>query len=52
MFSVATHQMAQALELPFLTPAPWIFFLVALVAWTLAFVGMLRSLVRAIAATS
>jgi tellurite resistance protein TehA-like permease len=47
MFSVATHQMAQALELPFLAPLPWLVFLVALVAWALAFVGMLRGLVRA-----
>jgi tellurite resistance protein TehA-like permease len=46
MFSVATHQMAQALELPFLAPVPWIFFLVAMAAWALAFVGMLRSLLR------
>ena len=48
MFSVATHQMAQALELPFLAPVPWIVFLAALLAWTLAFVGMLRSLLRTI----
>jgi tellurite resistance protein TehA-like permease len=47
MFSVATHQMAQALELPFLAPVPWITFLVALAAWTMAFVGMLRALARA-----
>ncbi len=47
MFSVATHQMAQSLELPFLAPVPWLVFLVALAAWALAFVGMLRTLVRA-----
>ena len=46
MFSVATHQMAQALELPFLAPVPWIFFLVAAAAWALAFAGMLRALLR------
>ena len=50
MFSVATHQMAQALELPFLAPVPWLAFLVALAAWTLAFVGMLRSLLRTVTA--
>jgi len=38
--------MAQALELPFLDPISWIVFLLALVAWTFAFVGMLRSLFR------
>ncbi len=52
MFSVATYQMAQALELPFLAPVPWIFFLVAMVAWTLAFVGMLRALFRAVTGTA
>jgi tellurite resistance protein TehA-like permease len=50
MFSVATHQMAQALELPFLAPVPWLAFLVALAAWTLAFVGILRSLLRTVTA--
>ncbi len=52
MFSVATHQMAQALKLPFLAPVPWIAFLVAMVAWTLAFVGMLRALFRAVTGTA
>jgi len=48
MYSVATHQMAGALELPFLAPVPWIAFIAAMLAWTLAFVGMLRALARAV----
>ena len=41
MFSVATREMAKALDLPFLEPLPWAMFWVALAAWTLAFAGLL-----------
>jgi tellurite resistance protein TehA-like permease len=41
MFSIATQQMAKALDLPFLDPLPWAMFLAALVAWTLTFTGLL-----------
>jgi tellurite resistance protein TehA-like permease len=44
MFSIATRQMANALDLPFLEPLPWVMFLAALVAWGLAFAGLLWEL--------
>ncbi|MGA2795894.1 MAG: hypothetical protein ABSE69_20790 [Roseiarcus sp.] len=44
MYSVATRQMATALDLPFLDPLPWVMFLAALAAWTLAFAGLLWEL--------
>jgi hypothetical protein len=44
MFSIATRQMANALDLPFLEPLPWVMFLAALVAWSLAFTGLLWEL--------
>jgi tellurite resistance protein TehA-like permease len=44
MYSVATRQMATALDLPFLGPLPWVMFVAALAAWTLAFAGLLWEL--------
>jgi tellurite resistance protein TehA-like permease len=44
MYSVATLQMATALDLPFLGPLPWVMFLAALATWTLAFAGLLWEL--------
>jgi tellurite resistance protein TehA-like permease len=44
MYSVATLQMESALGLPFLAPLPVVMFAAALVAWTLAFVGLLLEL--------
>ncbi|HEX3246376.1 MAG TPA: tellurite resistance/C4-dicarboxylate transporter family protein [Chloroflexota bacterium] len=49
MFSIATRQMAHALDLPFLEPLPWVIFLVALVAWSLAFTGLLWELRKLVA---
>ncbi len=46
MYTVATKQMAAALELPFLAPLPPVFFTVALAAWTLAFIGLAWELLR------
>ena len=49
MYTVATMQMAAALDLPFLAPLSPVAFVAALVAWTLACVGLLwdlRKLVR------
>jgi tellurite resistance protein TehA-like permease len=46
MYTVATKQMAAALELPFLAPLPPLFFVVALTAWTLAFIGLVWELSR------
>jgi tellurite resistance protein TehA-like permease len=49
MYSVATKQMSTALALPFLDPLPRVFFVAALCAWSLTFVGLLFEL-RKIAA--
>jgi len=46
MFSIATRQMATALDLPFLEPLPWAMFLAALVAWTLTSAGLLWQLLK------
>jgi hypothetical protein len=44
MYTVATMQMATALDLPFLAPLPPVVFAAALAAWMLAFVGLLWEL--------
>jgi tellurite resistance protein TehA-like permease len=49
MYTVATKQMAVALELPFLASLPPLVFVAALAAWTLAFVGLAWELVRKLA---
>jgi tellurite resistance protein TehA-like permease len=41
MYTVATRQMAEALNLPFLDPFPPVVFVAALAAWSLAFAGLL-----------
>ena len=46
MYTVATRQMAAALDLPFLAPLPPAMFVVALAAWILAFIGLARELTR------
>ncbi|MDE2063791.1 MAG: tellurite resistance/C4-dicarboxylate transporter family protein [Bradyrhizobium sp.] len=46
MYTVATRQMAAALDLPFLAPLPPAMFVVALAAWMLAFIGLARELTR------
>lgn len=44
MYTVATRQMAAALELPFLNSFVPAMFMLALIAWMLACVGLLRDL--------
>ena len=44
MYTVATREMAAALDLPFLRPLPPVVFAAALAAWGLAFVGLLWEL--------
>jgi tellurite resistance protein TehA-like permease len=44
MYTVATMQMADALDLPFLAPLPPVVFAAAIVAWALALTGLLREL--------
>ena len=52
MYAVATHRMTQALKLGFLDPLPQIFLGIAVVAWTLAFAGLVRRIVRNLARSS
>ena len=44
MYTVATWQMAHALDLPFLDAIPHVFVYLALVAWTVAFLGLAGTL--------
>lgn len=46
MYSVSTHEMAAAMNLPFLNFLTPIFMVCALVAWAAAFVGLLRQLAQ------
>jgi len=48
MYAVATRQMAAALDLPFLSSVPPVFFAAALAAWSLAVVGLAAELLRAL----
>jgi tellurite resistance protein TehA-like permease len=44
MYTVATWQMAHAMDLPFLAPISQVFVWLALLAWTAAFLGLLGTL--------
>jgi tellurite resistance protein TehA-like permease len=46
MYTTGTYQLAQALELPFLVIIPQGFIYVAVIAWTLAFIGLVLMLAR------
>ncbi|MBP8822374.1 MAG: tellurite resistance/C4-dicarboxylate transporter family protein [Flavobacteriales bacterium] len=46
MYTAATFEMAEAMDLQFLLPIPKLFIYVALAAWAATFYGFLRSLVR------
>jgi len=50
MYTAATLEMSRAMHLDFLLPIPRVFIFAALTAWTLAFLGMLNSLRRFVAA--
>jgi len=52
MYTVATHQMAKAMDLPFLAPIPQTFVYIALAAWTVVFAGMVVSMVGSLRARS
>jgi tellurite resistance protein TehA-like permease len=42
MYTVCTHRLARAVELPFLEPIPRIALIIALAAWAVTFVGLLQ----------
>lgn len=46
MYTVATWQMARAMDLPFLEIVPDLFIYVALAAWAVTFVGLIRAMSR------
>lgn len=46
MYTVCTFMMAKAMNLDFLMPIPKYFIYAALVAWTLAFIGLIRKVSR------
>jgi tellurite resistance protein TehA-like permease len=46
MYSVATHELAQAMQFDFLAWIPRAFFWIALAAWAATFAGLLRTLAR------
>jgi tellurite resistance protein TehA-like permease len=50
MYTVATRQMAGAMELPFLDIVPRLFIYIALLAWTVTFVGLVRAVGRTLTA--
>jgi tellurite resistance protein TehA-like permease len=52
MYSVCTFRMAAALDTPFLLFIPRCFIFVALAAWSVAFVGMLRHIIRSLTPNS
>lgn len=47
MYTVCTLRLAQALDLPFLLVVPHSFIYLALIAWVVTFIGLLRSLIHA-----
>ena len=46
MYAVATYRLSEVLDAPFLMGVPRIFFVLALAAWTLTFIGLARTLAR------
>jgi tellurite resistance protein TehA-like permease len=46
MYTVCTYRLADALDVPFLRAIPRVFVFIALLAWALAFLGLLRTVLR------
>jgi hypothetical protein len=46
MYAVCTFRLAHAIEAPFLLVIPRVFLFVALAAWALTMIGLLRHLAR------
>jgi hypothetical protein len=49
MYTIATQQMAEAMDLGFLQAIPRCFLYVAILAWSVTFAGLLASLWRGLA---
>src|SRR5262245_44541969 len=47
MYAVCTLRLSQAIDAPFLLPIPRVFLLLALLAWSVTMVGLIRQLIRA-----
>jgi len=52
MYTVATYQLATSVGLPFLMPIPRFFVFMAYTAWTVTFVGLVRTLIRGLSQRS
>ncbi|MGT2467111.1 SLAC1 family transporter [Mesorhizobium atlanticum] len=48
MYAASTWQMDRAMEFGFLSYLPRVFLYIALAAWTVTFIGMVRSLTRSL----
>lgn len=46
MYAVCTYRMSKALHLPFLLPVSTVFVYLALIAWIITFIGLLRNVYR------
>jgi tellurite resistance protein TehA-like permease len=46
MYAASTEQMIRAMGFDFLEPMPTLFFIIALLAWSLTFLGLLRRISR------
>jgi len=46
MYAASTHEMVNALGLPFLASVPTLFLYLALIAWTATFIGLMADVAR------
>ena len=46
MYTAATFKLASAIDAPFLLVVPRVFIWLALTAWTIVFIGLLRTIAR------
>jgi tellurite resistance protein TehA-like permease len=50
MYTVSTWRLSQAIDATFLAPIPRVFVYIALAAWSLTMIGLMRQLLRAASA--